>query len=375
MGAAWSQFRLATTSSSSEDILEKELTRLKNLFDKGLITQPVYESRQKELLSGSSAPTTAPTDLALINKFKELVEKERKDVDVRQAIFEIIVERFYDALVRANYLGSHSMLNLFDLIKDAPNSSTKQRLISKSNIRIHEPVSTFKPNVFRAVDAKGIPVMLKFITEKEEKIIKLLSDCKPPITGLLLGYTVHQESPKVVERIALIMPRLLNDVAQEPSVYPSVLLLQGMRIKKALERMHELGLVHLDVKLENIFVNSEGLWFLSDFDFTCKANELIPEFHNSFYPITKRKHIAVPQFDLYLLGVHLVIQLCCRDDLTKIKGNIGVDVKKVRDVLTQFNHEDPKTDELKSFILELLDKYYIKCPGTCKQCDQLYLES
>jgi len=265
------------------------------------------------------------------------------------------------------------MLDLYDRIKNIPNTSTKQRFFEENNIAIHEPISIEKPNVFRATEeSSGLPKMLKFITNKEEEIIQQLNSCEPPIPGLLLGKIIHLESTKVNERIALIMPRLSGDIAREPSSSPSVLLHQGKRIKEALESMHKLGLVHLDVKLENIFVDNNGTWFLSDFDFTCKTYDLIPEFHSSFYPLNKRKHIAVPQFDLYLLGVHLVIQLCCRDDLSIIQGDNGLpDEQRIVNVLKNFNHKDSNIDELKSFISQLLANFYVKCPGPCAQCDQL----
>jgi len=308
-------------------------------------------------------------DLMIIEEFKKLIEDKRKNkFDI--SVVEAIATRFYDTLARTRLFGETALLDFYDRVYQQPASSTKQRFLEKTNIKIHEPISLSKFNVYRAVDVDGgTLLMLKFITEKEENMISKLNSCNPLIPGLILGNVVHLESKLKEERIALIMRRLSNDVASEPSVNPSEILRQGKRIKEALDGMHKLGLVHLDVKLQNILVDFSGSWFLSDFDFTCKMFDLIPENHYSFYPLNKRKHIAIPQFDLYLLGVHLVIQLCCRDDLTQIQSGSNVDEKKVINVLNGFIHKDPETNNLKSFISQLLNNFYVRCPETCAQCE------
>lgn len=45
--------------------------------------------------------------------------------------------------------------------------------------------------------------------------------------------------------------------------------LEGKRVMSALEYIHSLGFVHLDVKATNIFVSSDGKWILGDFG-SCK---------------------------------------------------------------------------------------------------------
>ena len=54
-----------------------------------------------------------------------------------------------------------------------------------------------------------------------------------------------------------------------------MLLLGGRRMRRALEHMHERGLVHADVKSGNCMISSSGAWYLGDFGSSLGIGEKI----------------------------------------------------------------------------------------------------
>lgn len=109
---------------------------------------------------------------------------------------------------------------------------------------------------------------------------------------------------------ALKMKRYLSsltDIAQlsETLVYRGFSL-----ILNALKEMHNLKLVHMDVKSDNIFVNENSMWHLGDFGSTRKIGEAVWSFTDVFNPYDiPGSATAIPAMDFVLLCVTVAVEL------------------------------------------------------------------
>jgi serine/threonine protein kinase len=77
----------------------------------------------------------------------------------------------------------------------------------------------------------------------------------------------------------------------------------------ALEYMHSLDLVHMDVKGSNIFIDQAGDWFLGDFGSTCVKGETVITSTPSFYPTNLGGVSAYPKYDWFMLLVAILIEM------------------------------------------------------------------
>lgn len=64
---------------------------------------------------------------------------------------------------------------------------------------------------------------------------------------------------------ALKMPWFTTSLQQLPQLSHELLCRGGRRLQQAVSAMHEVKLLHTDLKASNVFVDSSGDWFLGDF--------------------------------------------------------------------------------------------------------------
>ena len=62
-----------------------------------------------------------------------------------------------------------------------------------------------------------------------------------------------------------------------PRCWPRELLEEGIRMREAVQFMHQRGVVHMNIKASNIFISAaDGQWYLGDFGSSKRMEEVTP---------------------------------------------------------------------------------------------------
>lgn len=83
---------------------------------------------------------------------------------------------------------------------------------------------------------------------------------------------------------ALLMPRYVTTLAETAQLCETALFAGFQQMIAAVEYMHSLNLVHMDIKGDNIFLDSQGKWFLGDFGSCKEEHKDITSFTRFFLP-------------------------------------------------------------------------------------------
>lgn len=207
------------------------------------------------------------------------------------------------------------------LYKDANkllNTSTIVALCSALHIALGKPISLNFPSVFAGAEHSGRQIVVKLLREVdndravrvESQSVQILGldkiepdDHHPPYCfvptraeTVTFDHSALADAAQIGARDkkeyhALIMKRCVSTVSCAPHFAAHVILENAeKRILPAIERMHELGYVHLDIKLSNIFVDGRGNWWLGDFGSMRPEGELVYSSTNAYYA----RHCAFP---------------------------------------------------------------------------------
>lgn len=171
-------------------------------------------------------------------------------------------------------------------VKDLPGTETCMNIAEQSRISINGPWLPEHPHLLTAVDLdNGSLLAFKLLppvsphqkdaAQSEKRALKLLKLDKTPVADALVPTHLHVvkvslEHARGLELEAgsydaLRMPWYTASLHHLPQLSDELLLRGGRRLQQALRAMHEVNLLHTDVKAANVFVDSSGAWFLGDF--------------------------------------------------------------------------------------------------------------
>jgi serine/threonine protein kinase len=134
-----------------------------------------------------------------------------------------------------------------------------------------QPVASSNHPMFVAVNGDQLSVVLKeFVVGQKDlprfrnelSLLNRLSQCDGVVkilSAFLDGHRAYIEMPRYTFGSLLQWVRDTNPSAE-------VRLQSAHRIASALERIHALGVVHCDIKPDNVFVDDDGLPYIGDFD-------------------------------------------------------------------------------------------------------------
>jgi serine/threonine protein kinase len=168
-----------------------------------------------------------------------------------------------------------------------------------------------------------LPEIIKSQTldAKQGAIVAELNTCemlsKRNIIGLVkcdvVTVTVHHNESlniPIGEWGAVKMKRYLSSLTDVPQLSQDWLYCVYSRIFKALKEMHELKLVHMDVKSDNVFVHDDSLWDLGDFGSTREIGAPIWSYTEVFNPYAiPRNATVIPSMDYVLLCVMIAVEM------------------------------------------------------------------
>ena len=223
---------------------------------------------------------------------------------------------------------------LYRTAKAIPTTLTLADIARDAGISVSGPENFERPYVLNASDKAGRQLMVKLlrcqpdIYDVTNKIQQELLDHEASMVEVLqLGNPSVQLVPTTVATInthdrtvagsypgsfrALIMPRYVTTVAHAPKFSHNALAIGAQSMITALEYIHSKGIVHLDVKGDNVYVNQAGEWFLGDFGssryFTSDSQHTVITTTVSYYPTSIIGMKPCPKFDWYMLCVMLCI--------------------------------------------------------------------
>lgn len=103
-------------------------------------------------------------------------------------------------------------------------------------------------------------------------------------TSFLLETMASETSLASTSFVALLMPRYVTTLAETAQLCEPALLVGLQHMISALEYIHSFNLVHMDIKGDNIFIDSNGSWFLGDFGSCTLEHEEITSFTRYYLP-------------------------------------------------------------------------------------------
>lgn len=177
-------------------------------------------------------------------------------------------------------------LYLYQGVKHLPGTETCANLWDDGHISINGPSSPGHTNVMTAVDLDtGSLLALKLLppasqqqkdaAKSEKRAVNLLKLDTAPVASALVPTQIHsvRVSPEHAKMLqletglydALTMPWYTATLQQLPQLSHELLYRGGRRLQQAVAAMHEVKLLHTDLKAANVFVDSSGAWFLGDF--------------------------------------------------------------------------------------------------------------
>mmetsp|Transcript_31602 Transcript_31602/g.94214 ORF Transcript_31602/g.94214 Transcript_31602/m.94214 type:complete len:263 (-) Transcript_31602:91-879(-) len=122
----------------------------------------------------------------------------------------------------------------------------------------------------------------------------------------------HVSGRKPGRHAVVVMPQYPSSVASfgRLKMPQAVLAKQGARLEEALEYIHSLGLVHMDITGANILVDMSGQWALCDFGAVVRAGCHVKEVTQMFAPVAQLiGKPAKKQYDWHMLAVALAVWL------------------------------------------------------------------
>ncbi|KAJ3220777.1 hypothetical protein HK099_004020 [Clydaea vesicula] len=277
--------------------------------DSPTLEKPLYNL---ELLLKNRKPTLKITsDLKKVLNLKNFKAKLHTLKTVEEAENLYFKCRSYAKQPKiANALAKEHSIYLDNLYEDQSEIINKTPIFFANNknliLKIPVNLNSEKPNECRVCES----LELANITDEYNLV---------PVTAK--NIKVQEDSNNEKSRFFtvwfLVMPKFDHTLADKMKTYSDdVILNQTKKLIKSLNYLHNKGFVHMDIKLENIFVKSHSEydsgdkdeWFLGDFGSAVMHNTKIISCTQCFLPnIIYRNAVSHFKYDWWMLGINTLI--------------------------------------------------------------------
>jgi hypothetical protein len=264
-------------------------------------------------------------------------------------------------------------VDLYRTVKNMASTATCGVIQADMNVSINGPLSLANPDILIAFDlANGNQLLIKLLriplttasqssiarnesVTAEVRACSVLSQAKIP--GLVkceaVEVDIHDSRDLNVASgkwAALKMKRYITSLCGMPQLTEPWLYKGFSRISKALKSMHELGLVHSDVKADNVFVDEVGVWYLGDFGSARKIRDAVWSYTDVFTPfIIPSSATVIPAMDFVLLCVTIAVELD-KKNWERLRGS----EERVQEPLILQKLNPIQDDNFKKEVIELL---------------------
>jgi Protein kinase domain len=264
--------------------------------------------------------------------------KDRPKVDILNKI-----RASYASEMLASIHDVESAMDLYERVNGMPSTFTKAIVEHQTGTHINGPLMLDTPKLLvGSRSPRGRPIVVKLLIldfdEARPQSVRdadLQSEAKccvdlelerlhcrvalVPCEVFKLSATPDMvgQTRRCGEFTALLMPRYFGSLVRSPFSFPESVATDGRRLIDALRYMHTRSYVHMDVKGDNVFIDSEGAWFLGDFGSACIVDSPVRSTTDIFYHTSTLGCPARPKFDWFMLLVMLLIELGNRQEWTK----------------------------------------------------------
>ncbi|KAL9656405.1 hypothetical protein ABK040_005171 [Willaertia magna] len=348
--SAWREYQISKNITNVISILTQNERVTDNLVAKEIAKWLVFLEKRVSVFE---------PNIMTIAKFKLMLKGGRID-NPKENILNKIVRDF---TVRfANCASIDSAVELYNFVELLP-TPTIVSLMDKQGVKLNGMFdSSFNTCIISGARG-GKPVLIKVLgymlskeTVPEIVAVSSLQLNNPP-KGIVPVevVSVQSESEEVKNEtrgpyVCLVMPHyprslanLLNLLRQE-DVYAG-----GKQIIEALEYIHQLGFVHMDVKPANIFIDMDGNWVLGDFGSFVQKGANIISCTQCFLTKNVMSTPSKVCYDYFMLGVTLVSVL---SDLQSLLVFDFIDLNKLNKKVSSLSFEP-----LRVLIRELIRGY------------------
>lgn len=259
---------------------------------------------------------------------------------------------------------------LYEIVKTLPSSTTLNEIQHQLNISISKPISLEHPEILAAIDlAQRKAIMIKLIrlpTAGDHSKVKYAIQSKMQAYQMVANANIDGLIKCEVSRVevkhekglyiaqsewgVIKMHHYVSSLAKFPQFSENLLKENFHHILKALNQLHLLGFVHMDVKPDNVFVDQNLNWHLGDFGSSCKIGDPVIGFTPVMNPWMVPK-TAIPSIDLVQLCVTVAIEVnkenwqkklcrsdkCVQNSLIHQQLHKIVDLEFQKEVITLFD--------------------------------------
>ena len=124
---------------------------------------------------------------------------------------------------------------------------------------------------------------------------------------------------------ALLMRRYAQSLALAPQLDLAAVRVGVVRLQGALQFMHSRGWVHMDVKSDNVVMDTFGQWLLCDIGSCTRTGQPVTSYTDRFHPERLMLQAAVPGYDWDMLLVLLLVEA----DKKGWQGLLSVETSRV----------------------------------------------
>ncbi|KAJ3378173.1 hypothetical protein HDU92_007606 [Lobulomyces angularis] len=302
------------------------------------------------LLTARKPPLRITSDLKqvfLLKTFREKLSLIKTTEEAEILYFEV---KFYLKQNKISELLKNEFnINLDDVLDDEKEIINKTPIFFANGkslvLKVPLNVSAEKPNECRVCESLELDKISGdlHLVPVHSRIIKVQEDSKDKYSKYFTVWFLE-------------MPKFSFALADYIISYNSGFIYrQTKNLVKALNYIHHIGYVHMDVKLENIFVKSScsdaqenGEWYLGDFGSAVLHNTKIISCTQCFFPqVIYKNTISQFKYDWWMLGINILIlyyfnKVYWKELLYLEKEEEIVSVEKVKNFISKIEDNDLK---------------------------------
>jgi serine/threonine protein kinase len=241
-------------------------------------------------------------------------------------------------------------VDLYEWAKDLPGTTTRGLFRNRVGYTLNGPHGSF-PNLLLAFDGKGKSYIVKRVERQSDPEVRnsLLLSGGPGLVPCSYEEMDDTTTESVHFFKGLLMPkydRTLYDFKIDFNL--DILMDHILRLVEAVNFIHECkpenigGLVHMDIKEANIFVDAMGSWFLGDFGSCVGVGETITSTTLACYLYNVNGMKSAWKYDWFMVCLVVANQL-----------NFNVDPINLRDRIMSYESDH----QIKSLMIQLMNAH------------------
>jgi hypothetical protein len=206
---------------------------------------------------------------------------------------------------------------LYKTVEELPGSHTRDAVNLIHKLTINGPWNASVPGVIVAVEESGEPCLAKVLSSYDTRELltlqkinhKVFKEEIPIVPGVIRQTSNIPGRNEKDSFNCFVMPHFSTALHLMPKLRERALVLGAQRMLAAVEHLHSLGLVHMDIAPTNIFVDMKGLWYLGDFGACVEVNKEVRQTNRAFIYEDYDREKASFDYDWFMLWTTVLYML------------------------------------------------------------------